>query len=113
MRILILALSVAAAVLLAGCSPAPPGPARPARPPSGPQLAAVMPAPGHSRPPGCPRSPQVTRNLLVAAGRSLGPSAVHLQALHGNPFSVVARGPWAFAALTSAVGVLNADAAGH
>src|SRR5262249_42729962 len=110
---LILALSVTAAVLLAGCSSATAGPAGPSRPPSGPRLAAVMPAPGVSRPPGCPRSLQVSQNLPVAPGRRLRPRAVHLQALPGNPFSVVARGPWAFAALTSAVGVLHADAAGQ
>jgi DNA-binding beta-propeller fold protein YncE len=38
---------------------------------------------------------------------------VHLQTVPGDPFSVVARGPWAFAGLTSAVGVLHADAAGQ
>src|SRR5262245_6285153 len=113
MRILILALSVTAAVLLAGCSAAPAGPARPARPPAGPQLAAAMPSPGLSRPPGCPRGPQVSQNLPVAAGRSLGPRAVHLQTMPGDPFSVVARGRWAFASLTSTVGVLHANAAGQ
>jgi hypothetical protein len=38
---------------------------------------------------------------------------VHLQTLPGNPFSVVSRGPWAFAGLTSTVGVLHTDAAGQ
>jgi len=113
MRAWVLALPAAAAVLLAGCSSAPAGPARPARPPSGPQLGAVLPAPGPARPPGCPRGPQVSQNLPVAAGRSLGPGAVHLQTVPGDPFSVVARGPWAFAGLTSGVGVLHASAAGQ
>jgi len=114
MRIWARALPIAAAVLLAGCSHAPAGPARPSRPPSGPQLGAVMPAPGPSRPPGCPPGrPQASPDLPVAAARSLGPGAVHLQKLPGQPFSVVASGRWAFAALTSAVGVLHADAAGQ
>jgi DNA-binding beta-propeller fold protein YncE len=38
---------------------------------------------------------------------------VHLQTVPGDPFSLVARGPWAFAGLTSTVGVLHADAAGQ
>jgi DNA-binding beta-propeller fold protein YncE len=38
---------------------------------------------------------------------------VHLQTVPGEPFSVVARGPWAFAGLTSTVGVLHANAAGQ
>ena len=38
---------------------------------------------------------------------------MHLQHLPGQPFSVVARGPWAFASLTSTVAVLHADAAGR
>jgi hypothetical protein len=75
MRARALALPIAAAVLLAGCSSAPAGPARLSRPPSGPQLGAVLPAPGPSRPPGCPRGSQVSQNLPVAAG----PRAVHLQ----------------------------------
>jgi hypothetical protein len=93
MRARALALPIAAAVLLVGCSSASAGPARLSRPPSGPQLGAVLPAPGLSRPPGCPRGSQVSQNLPVAAGRSLGPRAVHLQTLPGNPFSVVSRGP--------------------
>src|SRR5689334_17978821 len=113
MRIPALALPVAAAVLLAGCSSGLARPALPVRPAAGRLAPATMPAPGPARPPGCTRDVRPGRGLPVAAGRSLGPGAVHLQHLPGEPFSVVARGAWAFAALTSTVGVLHADAAGQ
>src|SRR5690349_24457605 len=110
MRTRALALPIAAAVLLAGCSSAPSVPSRPA---AGRLAPATTPAPGATRPPGCPSTAGPPRNLPVAPGRVLGRGAVHLLLLPGEPFSVVAAGPWAFAGLTSTVGVLHQDGAGN